>query len=106
MAFRKYNFCKKFLDFLTGFVAFLTVAAILFLLICQHFNWLQDYAFMPYLVTTVKYCVGGLVLLAGLEFFANKNWFFLILYLLIAAAAVLFFFAPGVIDKVVNLFRK
>ena len=105
MGFRKYNFFKKFLDFLTGFVALLTVLAALFLYVCHYFDLLQGNLYVEYVRTAVKYCFGGLVLLAGLEFFSNKNWFFLILYILLAACLGLCIFAPDLVQQFVNLVR-
>ena len=106
MSFRKYNFFKKFLDFLTGFGAFLTILATLFLFVCKYFNLFEGEAFLSYIVTAVQYAFPCLVLLAGLEFFSNKNWFFLILYLLFAACLVICLYFPELAEQFVALFRK
>lgn len=106
MGFRKYNFFKKFLDFLTGFAAFLTVLLILFNLVCAKFGFLEGSSALDICAKAEYYLVPSLILLAGLEWFSTKNWFFLIVYILIAAVAAIWMFQPAWIDAFFNLFQK
>lgn len=96
---------KKVWDILGGVCAFLTVAVYALLLIHSSWAFLPDSVYNVLVVCKV-WAPLVVVVIAGLEFTSEKNFFIKLLFLILVAAVVISMFFPGTWDQFVGLINN